>query len=217
VVIDVPVGPTAKVRSDSAAAALGERLRDVGHALGLEVRLVITDGRQPVGRGVGPALEARDALAVLHGEAAAPADLRERALHLAAQVLELSGAAAPGHGAAQAERTLADGRAWRKFVEICEAQGGLREPPRAAFREPILAPRPGRVKAIDNRQLARLAKLAGAPKTPAAGLELHVRLGDRVEQGQPLFTLHGDAPGELAYATRYVESHMDIVHVAHDG
>ncbi|HJV61304.1 MAG TPA: thymidine phosphorylase family protein [Albitalea sp.] len=217
VVIDVPVGPTAKVRSASAAATLGERLHGVGRALGLELRLVTSDGRQPVGRGIGPALEARDALSVLRGEAAAPADLRERALRLAAEVLELSGLAAPGLGLARAQGALDVGAAWHKFVDICEAQGGLREPPRAMFREPVEARHAGRIRAVDNRQLARIAKLAGAPKTAAAGLELHVRLGDRVEPGQPLFTLHGQAPGELAYARRYVDAHADIFEVAPEG
>jgi len=214
VVIDIPVGATAKVRSASAAAALGQRLVDVGSALGLTVRLLVSDGRQPVGRGIGPALEARDALAVLRREAGAPADLRQRALRLASEVIEMSGAQPAGTGLALATAVLDDGRAWAKFSDICAAQGGLREPPQAAFREPVTSRRGGLVRAIDNRSLARGAKLAGARKTAAAGLELHVRLGDRVERGQPLFTLHGNARGELAYARSYVEGHADIVDVA---
>ena len=214
VVIDVPVGPTAKVRSASAALALGDRLVAVGRALGLEVRLVMTDGHQPVGRGIGPALEARDALAVLKGEADAPADLRERALALAGEIIEMSGQQAAGSGLALARASLADGTAWRKFRDIGEAQGGLREPPRARLREPVVAGRAGRVRAIDNRRLARAAKLAGAPKDAAAGLQLHVRLGDVVQRGQPLFTLHGDAKGELAYARAFAASHGDIFDIA---
>ncbi|MEP7295255.1 MAG: thymidine phosphorylase family protein [Burkholderiales bacterium] len=214
VVIDIPVGPTAKVRSASAAAALGERLVQVGRALGLELRLVLSDGRQPVGRGIGPALEARDVLAVLERSADAPQDLRERALRLAAEVIEMSGEHPAGDGAELARQVLDDGRARAKFAEICDAQGGMRTPPHAKFKEPVLSPRSGRVQAIDNRSLARVAKLAGAPKSPAAGLELHVRLGDHVEAGQPMFTLHGDARGELAYARRYVETHAAIVGIA---
>ncbi|MCP6757153.1 thymidine phosphorylase, partial [Klebsiella pneumoniae] len=56
---------------------------------------------------------------------------------------------------------------------------------------------------MDNRRLARIAKLAGAPRAPAAGLDLHVRLNERVETGQPLFTLHAETPGELAYALAF--------------
>src|SRR5581483_327277 len=83
VLIDIPVGPTAKVRSDDAARSLAWRLLETGRAMDLKVDVVLTDGAQPVGCGIGPALEARDVLAVLRNERDAPADLRERAILLA--------------------------------------------------------------------------------------------------------------------------------------
>lgn len=211
VVIDIPVGPTAKVRSDDAAKTLGQRLIDVGREVGLNVRVVITDGSQPVGRGVGPALEARDVLAVLQGKKTAPRDLRVRALRLAAEILEMSETVLPGNGFDEAAAVLDDGRAWKKFQGICEAQGGMREPPVAAYTHVVTAPHAGRMLSIDNRRLARLAKLAGAPKAPAAGLELHTPLGTRVTAGQPILTVHAEAPGELAYALQYLESQKSIV------
>ena len=64
--------------------------------------------------------------------------------------------------------------------------------------------------AIDNRSLARLAKLAGAPMAPAAGLVMHTALGSRVAVGQPLLTLHAESPGELAYALAYAESQENL-------
>ena len=70
-----------------------------------------------------------------------------------------------------------------------------------------------RVTAIDNRRLARVAKLAGAPRAPAAGLELHAPLGTVVKPGQPLFTVHAEAPGELAYALDYIAAQPGIVRV----
>jgi thymidine phosphorylase len=204
VLIDMPVGPTAKIRSSAAADSLAASLVSVGAAVGMQVRVVSTDGRQPVGRGIGPALEAFDVMAVLECRADAPADLRERALMLAGTLLEMAGRASIGDGVATATRTLDSGRALAKFLAICEAQGGLRRPPRAAFREPVVASAAGRIGAIDNRRLARAAKLAGAPRDAAAGALVHVRLGDAVTVGQPLFTLHAHAPGELAYALAYV-------------
>ena len=209
VVIDMPVGPTAKVRSREAAASLSARLRAAAAALGLQLRIEQTDGSQPVGRGIGPALEARDVLAVLQG--GGPADLRERAVRLAGAVLELAGAAAGGQGAAMARTALEDGRAWRKFQAICAAQGGMREPPRSSISHVVEAHAGGTVGGFDNRRLARLAKLAGAPSAPAAGLELQVRVGDRVAPGQPLFTVHAEAPGELAYALDYLATQQHIV------
>ena len=213
VVVDVPVGPTAKVRSPAAAEFLRGRLEEVGRAVGLAVRVVITDGTQPVGRGIGPALEARDVLAVLRGDADAPADLRERALHLAGLILELSRSAPRGVGERQAEVLLESGQAWRKFQAICAAQGGMRSPPRARHTQPVTAQSTGRVVAVDNRRLARAAKLAGAPKAPASGVEFLAPIGARVEKGQPLFILHAEAHGELHYAEDYVRGQPDIVQV----
>jgi thymidine phosphorylase len=211
VVVDMPVGPTAKVRSGAAAEFLCGRFEATGRVLGLSVRVVVTDGSQPVGRGIGPALEARDVLAVLRGEAGAPPDLRERALLLAGHVLELSARVSAGEGKKEATAILEDGRAWRKFEAICEAQGGMRKPRTAAHTDWICATRPGRVIAIDNRRLARAAKLAGAPKASAAGVEFLAPIGTRVEEGQPLFVLHAEAHGELHYALDYVNSQPDIV------
>jgi thymidine phosphorylase len=213
VVIDMPVGPTAKVRSSAAAPRLAKRLEGVGRAIGLIVEVCVTDGAQPVGRGIGPALEARDVLAVLQADASAPADLCDRALTLAGRILELAGVSPAGTGAQAARAILDDGRAWRKFQAICAAQGGLRTPPEAPFKRPLLATRRGRVAGIDNRRLARVAKLAGAPQASAAGLEFLAPLGTTVEIGQPLFVVHAEAPGELAYAFDYILSQPDIVRV----
>lgn len=208
-VLDLPVGPTAKVRSEADAELLGAHLEEVAKVLGLEAAVVRSDGRQPVGRGIGPALEARDVIAVLQGEPAAPIDLRTRAVTLAGALLELSGAA--GAGVEMAEATLNDGRAWAKFQAICEAQGGMRTPPMSSHSQPILAHLSGRIATVDNRRLARAAKLAGAPDAKAAGLELHTLLGQQVEKDTPLFTLHAETRGELAYALDYIDSHPPIV------
>ncbi len=212
-VVDIPVGPTAKVRSAVMADSLALRLRQVGEALGLTLRVRQTDGTQPVGRGIGPSLEALDVLAVLQNHPAAPADLAEHALRLAADVLELGGKSAAGDGMRLAREVLRDGRAWRKFQAICEAQGGLREPPIARHHHVFVARTAGIISRIDSRLLSRIAKLAGAPGTMAAGLELHVQLQQQVDAGQPLFTLHAGTPGELAYATHYASSHEDVIRV----
>lgn len=214
VVIDIPVGATAKVRSRDAAGELEAQLVSVGERLGLKVAVEVTDGTQPVGRGIGPALEARDVLAVLKGEASAPRDLRERAVRLAGCLLEMAGSVAVGAGQARAEALLDSGDAWEKFRAICDAQGGLRQPPTAAQRHEILAPRAGVVQAIDNRRFARVAKLAGAPSAKAAGVDLSVRLGQRVSQGEPLYTIHAETPGELAYALHYLAAQENVVAVA---
>ena len=216
-VIDIPMGPTAKVRDGETAERLSQLLRHTGTALGLGVEVVVTDGRQPVGRGIGPALEARDVLAVLQGDDEAPADLRARSVQLAATILELSGRAHVGDGQRVAGRALDDGRAWAKFQAICNAQGGLWAPPVADHQHRVVATRAGQVSDIDNRRLAKVAKLAGAPASPAAGVELHVRLADIVEAGMPVMTVHAEAPGELAYALSYLERHSDLIRIVDRG
>ena len=211
VLIDIPVGPTAKVRSDAAAASLSARLQRAGAAMGLTLRLLATDGSQPVGPGIGPALEARDVLAVLRRDADAPRDLRERALALAAALLDMAPGAAPGTGLAQATAALDSGLALAKFMAICEAQGGFREPPVAPFTADVTSTDAGVVTRFDNRRLAKIAKLAGAPTDVEAGLDCRLRVGDRVERGQPLFTVHAHSRGELEYALAYARANPDIL------
>lgn len=216
VLIDMPVGPTAKVRLQQEADRLTDALSFVGTAAGLRVRVMQADGSQPVGTGIGPALEARDVVRVLQNTPDAPPALRAKSVSLAGALLELAGYSKMGEGEATAGAVLQDGRAWRKFVAICEAQGGLREPPIAAYTRSIKALRSGRVTKIDNRVLARIAKLAGAPGDKAAGLEIHVHLGTPVERGRPLYTLHAETPGELAYALEYVARHQDVIEIGAD-
>lgn len=206
VIIDMPIGPTAKVRSDSAADGLSARLASTASALDLHLNVSRSDGSQPVGVGIGPALEARDVLKVLRNEADAPSDLRDRAVSLAGALLDLVPGNTIGAGAARARTALQSGQALAKFLAICEAQGGFREPPVAPFTAEVAATMDGRLVSIDNRRLARIAKLAGAPVSAAAGVEMALRIGDRVARGQPLFTVHAQSRGELAYALQYSAS-----------
>lgn len=213
IAIDIPVGPTAKVRSLERAEELSNLFNRVAKALNIHLSILISDGSQPVGRGIGPALEAKDVLAVLQNQLDAPKDLRDRALTLAGKIIEFSSKVKKGEGKPIATRLLEEGTAWKKFQAICEAQGGLREPPTAAYTHSITASHRGRVIAIDNRQLARLAKLAGAPRDIAAGVVLHTPLETSVEKEQSLFTIHAESKGELCYALSLLEQIPDIVQV----
>ena len=210
VLLDLPVGATAKVRSTGEAATLSAHLVAVAAEFGLMVSPVLTDGTQPLGAGIGPALEARDVLAVLRGESDAPADLRERATDLSGKILELAGVSI-GEGYARAAALLENGQALNKFMAICEAQGGFSEPPSAPLLHEITAPRRARVTAFDNRTLARIAKLAGAPRSKSAGISLHVKLEREVERGEPLFTIHSESRGELDYALAFATANPDVI------
>jgi thymidine phosphorylase len=213
VVIDIPVGKTAKVRSRANAERLEDYFRLVGLEVGLEIKVLITDGSQPVGRGIGPALEALDVLAVLRQENTRPKDLEGRAALIAGAILELAGKATPGKGKATAADLLRRGAAWKKFRAICEAQGGLRTPKPGKLRHEVRATERGRVAEIDNRRLAKVAKLCGAPYRPGAGVLLHCKKGRRLSAGEPVFTLYAETSGELNYAKMYLEKEFrNIIH-----
>ena len=213
VVIDMPVGPTAKVRSAAVGEAIARRLEAMAARFGVKLVCVATDGSQPVGKGIGPALEAVDVLAVLENDPDAPEDLRERSCLLAGTVLELGGAAAKGEGARLAREVVTSGRAFAKLERICRAQGGFRRPQAAALVRPLLARHSGRVVHLDNRKIAQLAKLAGAPNVKTAGVRMNVRLGQEVRIDQPLLTVHAEAPGDLDYAFAYALANPELIEI----
>lgn len=213
VLIDIPIGVTAKVRSQQMADVLRVNFEAVGRALGIVVKVIYSDGSQPIGCGIGPSLEARDVLRVLKNEENAPQRLRDKALDLAGGILEFSDKVNPGQGREIATSLLESGEAWEKFQSICRAQGAIRTPPIAAYSHPVEATVTGTVTAIDNRRLAQLAKLAGAPYDKTAGLDLHCQVGTLITAGQALFTLNADSTGQLNYALRYLSEEKDIIKV----
>lgn len=211
VVIDVPVGPTAKIRTQETFDRLKDLLTLVGKAVGLQVKVIQSDGSQPVGIGIGPALEAKDILAILRNEAHAPIDLKEKGIHLAGILLEFGHKAPVGTGHVLARKILEEGAAYQKFLRICEAQGGFKEPNRAPYTHEVVAAHEGIVNKIDNRNLSLIAKLAGAPRDPTAGIEFLARIGTNVEFGQVLYRIHAESKGALAYALSYAQSLPHII------
>jgi len=213
IVIDIPVGPTAKVRTEEAAHKLKASLESMGKKLGLTIKVSFGDGTQPIGRGIGPALEARDVVAVLKGDSNAPQDLRARAIELSGEILEFSPNVEVGQGRKIAEELLNNGKAWQKFQSICNAQGGMREIPKAGYIHSYPAKKKGKVVGINNRRIALIAKLAGAPYDKAAGVDLQVSIGSQVERGSELFTIHAESPGELQYALDYLKEGNKVIEI----
>ncbi|MDI1354251.1 MAG: thymidine phosphorylase family protein [bacterium] len=214
VIIDIPVGKTAKVRTQENAEKLKYYFKVVGSALHMNVKAIITDGSQPVGRGIGPALEALDILSVLRNESTAPQDLKNRAILLAGEIFELSNTSKPGEGQELASEILSSGRAYAKFLSICKAQGAIKEPQLAKLKVDVKAIRGGTILEINNRKLAKLAKLAGAPKAKSAGILLHCPLGKKVQENDVLYTIYAEETGELNYALDYLKVQTDIILIA---
>jgi thymidine phosphorylase len=210
VLIEMPMGPTAKVRDAESAGFLSNTFHTVAEAIGLRVKVLTTDGLQPVGRAIGPALEARDVLAVLRGTPGAPDDLRTKALNIAREIMMLAGFH-PAEATQRASDALASGDAYAKFLAICEAQGGFREPVVGSYTRDVVARTSGVVTAIDNRMLALCAKLAGAPLDKGAGLVFLAPLGTHVETGQILYTVYAESEGELHYAAEHLAARDHLV------
>ncbi len=211
VLVDIPIGATAKVRTFETANVYKDLFIQVGKQLGIFVEAFFSDGSQPIGRGIGPALEARDVLKVLRNEHDMPEDLKEKSLMIAGKLLEFSPDVKAGEGRAIAREILNSGKAYKRFKAICEAQGGLFKVPVAPHQHVVTAGQGGTVKSIHNRCLTRLASLAGAPLAPAAGVDMHVRVGSRVEWGHPLFTIHAQTEGELQYAITAMHMQESII------
>lgn len=213
VVIEIPFGETAKVRTHEEALKLQYYLKAVGNAINLNVEVLITDGSQPVGKGIGPSLEAMDVLLVLRNSKDASIDLKERALMIAGTLFELSTKFEKGKGYLEARKILESGEAYDKFKKICLAQGRFTEPKLAKYKIEIKADCSGTVMAIDNRKLAKIAKLAGAPHYPSAGIYFSSPIGTKIEKGQTLFTIYSESEGELQYAVDYLKSIHSILKI----
>ena len=190
-VLDIPVGPSAKVRAEASALQLRKLFQYVAGQIGLTLEVMLTDGAEPVGRGIGPALEARDVMQVLRRDRDAPADLRERALAISARVLDFDPALRGGGALDRARELLDGGAALRKMERILAAQG--RPPAEAALgaltRE-VVAESDGEVSAIDCYRIAQLARSAGAPADKGAGIDLLKKVGDPILRGEPLYRIH---------------------------
>lgn len=199
VIVDLPYGPRAKLKSEAEAAELAQLFETVGAGLDLVVNAFPTDGSRPIGRGIGPALECRDVGWVLDNDPQAPVDLVEKALFFASRILAWDPAlGSVAAGRERAEGLLRLGAARAAFERIIDAQG-RREPPVAPglLVHTVRSPKAGVITEIDGWAVAGIARRAGAPFDKAAGIDLRRHVGDRVAAGDPLFAIHASASSDL--------------------
>lgn len=213
VLIDIPIGTTAKVRSIARAEFIKGFMGSVAEKFNIHTKIIFTDGSQPVGNGIGPALEARDVLAVLNCDSHAPKFLRERALTIAGEVIEFSPTVHVGEGKKIATDMLDSKKALSKFQAICSAQGAMRDIPTAPFTHTVESKKSGIVVNINNRYIARVAKLAGAPQSKSAGVDLYTHARSVIHKSQPLFTIHAQTRGELNYALDFLNQGHDVFQI----
>jgi len=203
IVLDVKVGQGAFIKTEEQATELARLMLETGHNLGRKMATVISDMNQPLGRAVGNALEVQEAIETLQGNG--PVDFVELVLNVAGWMTYLAGKApSPDEGHHRAAEVLGNGRALQKFREFVAAQGGdpayVDDPdrlPKAPIVQTIQAPRSGYVEGINAMEIGMTAVLLGAgrnkkgdPIDPAVGIVLGPKVGDYVELGEPLFTIH---------------------------
>ncbi len=203
IVLDVKVGAGAFMKRVEDARALAQLMVDIGTHLGRKMAAVISDMNQPLGRAVGNALEVKEAIATLHGEG--PEDFTELVRAVAGEMLRLGGKARTREEARQlVDAAIADGRAWRKFRQFVVAQGGdsaqVDNPdllPSAREIIPLESPQAGYVQALNALKIGRAVMMLGGgrekkgdPIDHAVGVILLKKVGDKVEQGEPLCEIH---------------------------
>jgi AMP phosphorylase len=213
-VLEIPVDKFGKIKNRAEANALKRKFVTIGKTLNIHVEVMITDGSQPVGNGIGPALEARDVIWVLQGDG--PKDLREKSLKMAGKLLELGKKAKKGKGYQVAQELLDSGKAYSKFKEIIRAQGGPKivDAGKLEFGEytyNVCARKSGKLVRLNNRAIAHVAKSAGAPSDEGAGLFIHQHVGSKIKKGTCIYTVYSNNKDELTLAKEAIKENNGVV------
>ncbi|MCL2810513.1 MAG: thymidine phosphorylase [Clostridia bacterium] len=218
IVLDVKTGNGAMMQTEAESIELARRMVDIGRIAGKPMVAVITGMDEPLGSHVGNALEVKEAIDVLAGRVEGP--LLEVSLILGALMLVAAGKA-PDTATARAKLTeaLRCGAGLQKLRQMIQAQGGdprvADDPsllPQAVHRVPVPTLRAGYVARMDTVAIGYAAQSLGAGRVtkddvidPAVGLVMQVRIGDRVEAGQPLAVLYANDTEHVAEALEAVQ------------
>lgn len=209
-VIDMPVGPTTKIPTLKLAREIEKKFLYLGKKIGIKIQVFKIPAKEPIGRGIGPVLEARDVLRVLKQKQNRPKDLENKAVFLAGKLFELAGQVPRGQGKAAASEILEKGKAWKKMQAIIKNQGGnphIDSDSVALGGEylRVYSSKAGRITAVDNRAIDEIARTLGAPKEKPAGLYLHKRIGQSVKKGSKLFTFYAERKERIELAKKAIE------------
>ncbi|MFQ6136965.1 MAG: AMP phosphorylase [Candidatus Hydrothermarchaeales archaeon] len=206
VVIDLPMGPGTKIRDMDVAKKFARDFIELGERVGIKVECAITYGDKPIGRAVGPALEAREALMALEGRSPSTS-LIEKATAIAGIILDAGGVAIKGRGKKVAENIIASGEALKKMKEIIAAQGGdpkikPEDIPIGKFSQNVDSTGEGYVTGIDNKAVVQIARAAGAPRDKGAGILFHITKGKKIKKGDILFEIFAESEYKLEQAVK---------------
>lgn len=212
-VIEMPIGPQTKVNNKKQAIRLKNHFESICQLIGINVSILTVDGSQPVGNGIGPALEARDVLWVLKRDPRGPKDLEDKAIMFAGELLSLAGVK---NSEEKARQLLESGAAYKKMRQIIKAQGGNpniqpEKIPLGKFKVNILARKTGTVKEIDIKKIARIARLAGSPLDSGAGIYILKKIGDTVTRKEPVYTIYAQSEKKLMFAREIAERNGYVI------
>ncbi len=212
VVIDLPVGPEVKISTHYQANQLAKKFVLVGKKMGMHVKPVITNGKEPVCNVFGATLETKNALEILEGKEFGY--LGKKACQFAGYLFEMTGKARKGKGFQMAKRILDSGKALEKMREIIRAQGGrtISSEQLSAGRlsKTIVAKKEGKIVGMHIRRFANTARIAGAPVDQGAGVLIKARMGKRVRKRQELFEIYSNNAQKLEFAYRYARENNPI-------
>lgn len=213
VVIDIPYANSGKVKTEQEAIELAMLFERVGAAIGLVVKAFATNGNAPIGRGIGPALEARDVLQVLDNHPDAPTDLLDKALFFASQILALDPkVGGVDQGLLAAKELLRSGAARHRMEAIIAAQGAVQVASDQVYELEVRSDRNGEVRAIHGSTISNIARQAGAPRIQQAGVDLKKSVGDYVHKGEVLYLIQStdDAQLQMAHQQAQIRHGYDI-------
>ncbi len=215
-VLDVKCGSGAFMKTLRDARQLAHALVDTGTAMGKSVVALITDMNQPLGRTVGNALEVREALDILNGKG--PADVQSLTIELAEQMLAVGRVPPPGEGVAS---KLQDGTALSRFYQMVTCHGGDPDAalPTAGKQIPCPSPSSGFVARVDAEAIGRASLLLGAGRTrtedtidQAVGLSNLKKIGEYVEEGEPLCVIHSNGREDPKILNATLQSAFSTTH-----
>ena len=210
ILIDIPYGKTAKVSKEK-GLKLKAKFEYLGKHFHKVLKVVLTKGDEPIGNGIGPALEIMDIVKILNREEVRPLDLEAKSLFLAGQIFEMTGKAKKGKGIEFAKKVLDSGKAFEKFKEIIKAQNGnLNRAKFGKFKKEIIMKKDGKIKDIDNKKITLLARIAGCPMDKSAGLYLYKHIGDKLKKGEKLITIYAESQPRLKEAVDFFLSQKPI-------
>ncbi len=202
VLIDIPIGPDTKFKSLKQGKKLKTKFISLGKKLGMKVKVILSDGSEPIGNGIGPALEAKDVLYVLMNHEKAPQDLKDKALYMAIKIMKLCKIK---NANKKAKEILESGKAYDIMKKIIKEQGGntITKPDQikiGRFTHHVKATHSGIIKHINNHTIAKIARIAGAPLDKGAGIYLYHHVGDYVKKGNKIFTIYAHSQKKLKYS-----------------